>query len=313
MRVYITGIEGMLGSALAFLHKRKGDEVFGCDVWKTPSEYSRIDIRNYNALLADMAAFKPDRVYHCAAMLGVANTERYRNMCEQVNEYGTTNVLQAAHTAGALEFVFLSSSEVYGNSVDGAPLHENSPLLGDNVYATGKAKGEQATLSYADRMHVIIPRMFNCYGINQVKQFFIPKAIDRCIKDEKVHIYGSPDNMRSYLFGHDAAQHITNVADSAPNGQIVNIAHPEAFSLGTVFSKIVKAVGNGESVIDHGGLMGYEDRQIDRDVPNRLGSIDVLRRYSRHTPLTLDIGLLTMVAMFGTLRDDWDYDREEGQ
>lgn len=310
MRVYITGIEGMLGSSLAHLHLRNGDVVRGCDVWKTPSNYSRFDIRDFSLLSDDLNAFRPDRVYHCAAMLGVHNTEAYPRMCRVVNEGGTSLVLKASKSAGARDFVFLSSSEVYGNGYDFQPFSEESPLLGDNVYAISKKNSEIEVLQYSEDMRVIITRMFNCFGIGQVKQFFIPKAIDLCLKERMVPIYGSFENKRSYLFGHDAAQHIIDVANIAPNREIVNVAHPDTYTLGEVYEKIVAAIGRGAGMSLRTGE--YDDRPKARDIPNRIAVIDKLRTYSKHTPMTLDASLQFLSKFTHTLKEDWDYEREEG-
>lgn len=311
MRVYITGIYGMLGTALAHMHRKRGDEVFGCDVWKIlPPDYAHINVMDYDSLLEHMKAVKPDRVYHCAAVLGVYNTEKNPALTAQVNTTGTYNTVSSAYVSGASEFVFLSSSEVYGHGYDFKPFSEDSPLLGDNVYAISKKKAEDYVLHNPREMKVIVARMFNCYGFNQVKQFLIPKAVDYALRGQPMPLYGNPSNMRSYLFGHDAADHLLAVADNAPSGTIVNVAHPTAYKLSEVVEEIGRQLKREFSYVLR--RASYDDRTVSRDVPNRFAVTDVLRKYSDHKPMELSAGIYLVANAPQYLRDDWDYERNAG-
>jgi UDP-glucose 4-epimerase len=254
---------------------------------------------------------EPDILYHCAAMLGVQNTEEHPDVCRQINEFGTENVLKAAYAANVKTFVFLSSSEVYGNGFDFKPFSETSPLLGDNVYAHGKKLGEQMALAYADRMKVVVPRMFNCYGVGQVSQFFIPKVIVSCGIGRNVPIYGSLKNKRSYLFGHDAAKHLINIAVNAPNMEVVNVGHPTPATLEDVFFEIKRRMKSKSLAVVRASDRGvYDDRTVSRDVPNRLAVLGKLRLYSNHEPTDLYAAIGFAVRAAFTLRPDWTYRRE---
>lgn len=306
MRVYITGIQGMLGSAIAYIHHNTyRDTVAGCDISTADSLFSHIDITDKNELARDIERFRPDRIYHCAAMLGVQNTEEHPMQCTYFNEDGTRNVAEIARVIGA-ELVFLSSSEVYGNGVPGEAFHEGSPLLGDNVYAQSKLAGEMEVLRDGTPKSVVC-RMFNCYGPNQVKQFFIPKALHRALNDMPIPIYGDPKNVRSYLFSYDAAQFIIDVANNAETGTICNVASDEQHTLQSVADTILQITGS-QSVIDYQREV-YEDRQVSRDVPNRTADTGLLKQYSLHVPSPLNAGIRFVQGQFDTLKDDWNYTR----
>ena len=310
MRIYITGIDGMLGQAIAYLHRKQGDEVYGCDVWVRSLDDYRItalDIRDYASLSIDVLRVRPDRLYHCAAMLGVQNTENYPEVCRQINEQGTLNVFEAAQAANVAEFIFLSSSEVYGNPIEAGPLHEGSPLFGDNVYAIGKAISERKLLYSGSGIAVKICRMFNCYGMGQVRQFLIPKVVERMLSGMPVSLYGSPSNRRSYLLSHDAAKHIIDVADSAPKGCVVNIAHPDTYTLEEVFCTL-KALTKSKSTYSV-ATERYEDRAVRRDVPNRIADITLLKQYSDHIPADFDVAAAFFVQTFASTFPDWNYSR----
>lgn len=310
MRVYVTGIEGMLGSAIADLHRQAGDEVFGCDIEGLSGAYALCDIRDEAAFRREIKAARPDVIYHCAAMLGVQNTEQHPEVCRQINSLGTTIVAKVAAETGAA-VVFLSSSEVYGNQR--GPLSEGSALLGDNVYAISKVEGEATMHRLASRGNrVTICRMFNCFGPRQVRQFFIPKIIDRALNNQLINIFGNPQNMRSYLLSHDAARFIIDCGksdrDDTQGAQTFNVAHPNLVTLGYVVDRVLTLTKSKSNVRVQDGDV-YEDRVRARDVPFRVADTTRLQAISKHRPVATDDALSFAVRTHGTTRADWTYPR----
>lgn len=311
MRIYITGSKGVIGSALWDHHKHLGHTVSGCDISNAyrNEHHDHLDIRDFDKLRMAIEAFKPDRVYHCAAMLGVQNTEKHPAVCVDINERGTENVVDICAYLEVPHLVFLSSSEVYGNGYPGTPFTERSPLLGSNVYAVGKAASEFYVLSRSDKTKTTICRMFNCYGPHQVRQFFIPKVLELAKTHQDILLYGSADNKRSYLCSADAAIHICNVADSAPDGEIVNVGSAHTYTLGQVAGLAVsrtKSVSAIRTITE-----GYPDRSVSRDVPNRLADLTLLRQYSTSgaKDIGLRVGMMIMLSFWGSTKPDWDYER----
>lgn len=306
MRVFITGIDGMLGSAIAKLHLKRGDEVTGCDIWDFTTPERLCDIRNAARLEALIKHDQPHRIYHCAAMLGVQNTEEHPAMCKQVNEEGTAIVADLARQVKA-ELVFLSSSEVYGNQI--GRLSEKSPLLGNNVYALSKVVGEAHVKGVSGKVKTTVCRMFNCFGPLQVRQFFIPKVIDRALSGAKIPIYGDPSNMRSYLLSADAAKFIIDAADRPDDGHLtVNVAHPQLITLDFVVDRVMHLTGS-KSTIEYQRGEVYEDRARARDVPNRIADTTLLSSLTQHRPSIFVDALRFAVQTFSTTRPDWTYKR----
>lgn len=308
MRVYITGLSGMLGAAIGQLHKAHGDDVAGCDI-RPPGQSingaRHIDIRKLEDLSEHMREFKPDRVYHCAAMLGVRNTEEYPEVCNQINVHGTANVVYASAMADADQIVFLSSSEVYGG---GSDLHEESPLNGDNVYALGKAMGE-TLMRQIKSMDYRICRMFNCYGPRQARQFFISKSIERARTGQPIYLYGDAENaFRSYLYSNDAAALIKQVAsDKHSSRMTVNVAHPDRHSLMDVAQTIRSVLGSADiQVLEN----NYLDRSKGRDVPTRTADTGRLHSIAPYyKPRSLEQGIRQLNQYWGSTIPDWEYPR----
>lgn len=316
MRVFITGIGGMLGSAISSYHKSLGDEVRGCDIDPNPflkgtDRIDSIDVRDFPNMSYAICDQRPQRVYHCAAMLGVQNTEEHPGLCRDINEDGTIAAFHAARTAKVKEFVFLSSSEVYGDPKSVQRIREDDELRGNNVYADSKIFGERYILDHTqDTMDVYVARMFNCYGLFQTKQFVIPKWIDAACTGELLSVYGSVYNRRSYLYSEDAAKALKAFADRADNKTIVNVGSETAYRLGIVAAMALEASGAGSNERRIMRLAGaYPDREVERDIPNRLPDTARLAQYYSVPMTPLSEGIKIVTDNRHTLRADWSYPR----
>ena len=303
MRVFITGIAGCIGSALAAVHSRLGDQVYGCDVLANTLHH-RVDIRDIDAL-RKVLTNDFDIVYHAAAMLGVANTERYPLLCEEINISGTENVVRVCEEAGIPRIVFLSSSEIYGEGEPGVAFREDSEPKGTNVYALSKLAGESIVMRSRIPVRRIC-RMFNCYGPWQVAQFLVPKMIVRGYSGESMKIYANGETLRSFMFSNDAALYLRAVAlTDAPDCAVYNIGSSEILSLRDVVKtfKIVSGITIDCSFVEQ----DYEDREVSRDIRHRIGNFNRLREITDHVALPFQHGLLGTVRLRNTLRTSWDY------
>lgn len=313
MRIFITGASGMLGSALMRHHATIGDKVCGYDVFSEQPSVKVGDIRDGNSLSKIMLEFEPDRVYHCAAMLGVKNTEDNPKVCREINEFGTLATYCAAQLAGARDFIFTSSSEVYGDTGSDAPIEETQPLKGDNVYAMSKIISENYLLTKKDDMRIVIARMFNCYGLGQVKQFFIPKAIDTWGKGGTPTIFGDPENKRCYLFAQDAARYLVDIANLARTGDVINVSSNEIVTLRNALFQIADAFDFPvvpAYEVDYGRSGSYVDRKVSRDIPNRVADVSKLQSITRYQAQPFRRGIKKVVRYRDGLRDGWQYSME---
>lgn len=126
MRILITGMGGSIGSELARQlaphHKIFGIDINETAVYRIREElkadghwvHSRTgDIRN-KATLADVFEdFKPEVVYHCAALKNVTPSEEYPREAIDTNILGTDNVIAEAKRWECLKkFVFISTDKV---------------------------------------------------------------------------------------------------------------------------------------------------------------------------------------------------------
>ncbi len=142
MRVYLTGADGMLGTALAAA-LRESQETAGWPVLGV--SLADFEIGDAAAVRASITAFRPDAVVHMAANAIVDDCESHPKRALRVNVTGVRNVADACRLTGT-RLIYVSSDYVF----DGADTpaggyresHIPSPL---SVYGLTKLAGERIT------------------------------------------------------------------------------------------------------------------------------------------------------------------------
>ncbi len=124
MRVFITGMTGSLGTALALLHASRGDTVFGCArneqkcidwMWRYGRDQGTLyiaDAFGIESPMTSIGALLPtvDRVYHCAAMKHVDRCEAQPIEAVEQNVL-LTNVICSVCKLANVPLVFISSDK----------------------------------------------------------------------------------------------------------------------------------------------------------------------------------------------------------
>jgi dTDP-4-dehydrorhamnose reductase len=151
MRIYLTGADGMLGTALT--GAIAADPATADWVVHGVSK-DDFDIADRDAVLESVERFRPDAVVHAAAHAIVDDCEADPRLAMRVNVAGTHNVVEACRR-GAARLVYLSSDYVF----DGATPPEGgyretdtpSPL---SVYGLTKLAGERISQTVPDHLVV---------------------------------------------------------------------------------------------------------------------------------------------------------------
>ena len=144
MKVLVTGGAGFIGSHVAEALLARGDEVVCLDnfndyydpackrrnvapVLQNPAyTLYDADVRDTDAVERIFATEQPDKVIHLAAMAGVRYSIERAPLYVAVNVQGTVNLLEAARRHRVHNFVFASTSSVYGRSAR-VPFREDDP------------------------------------------------------------------------------------------------------------------------------------------------------------------------------------------
>lgn len=162
MRVYVTGADGMLGTALT---KAFRDDPTARDWPILGVSLSDFDIADAGAVRDSITGFAPDVVVHCAAHAIVDDCEADPRAALRVNVAGACNVAQACRLAGS-RLVYISSDYVFDGAdtpVDG--YRETDVPNPVSVYGLTKLAGERIAEVVAD--HLIVRTSWLFGGWNE--------------------------------------------------------------------------------------------------------------------------------------------------
>ncbi|XP_077153283.1 dTDP-D-glucose 4,6-dehydratase [Ranitomeya variabilis] len=181
-----------------------------------------------------------------------------------VNIIGTHILLNAAYEAGVEKFVYISTDEVYGGSLN-EEFDETSPKRPTNPYASSKAAAESIVLSFWERYKfpVIITRSSNVYGPHQYPEKVIPKFISLLQHNRKCCIHGSGRQTRSFLYATDAVDAILTILKLGKVGEVYNIGATFEISVTQLAKELIQMIQNTSSDTETELWMDYvNDRPV---------------------------------------------------
>ncbi|ELW51954.1 dTDP-D-glucose 4,6-dehydratase [Tupaia chinensis] len=151
-----------------------------------------------------------------------------------VNVYGTHVLVSAAHEARVEKFIYVSTDEVYGGSLD-KEFDESSPKQPTNPYASSKAAAECFVQSYWERYKVI------------------PKFISLLQHNRKCCIHGSGLQTRNFLYATDVVEAFLTVLRKGKPGEIYNIGTNFEMSVVQLAKELIQLIKetNSESEMEN--------------------------------------------------------------
>ena len=232
MRIYVAGINGMVGSAIALEAKAQGNEAIG----KTSKE---LDLTDRVAVFKEIQEVRPDHLIIAAAKVGGigANSSLPVDFLS-INLQIQTNLMDAAHAADIQRVLFLGSSCVYPKYAP-QPMSESALLTGElestnAPYAIAKIAGlkliEAYRVQYSHRWIAAMPT--NLYGprdnFDLETAHVLPALINRFHKakmnsSDYVEIWGDGTPLREFLHVNDLAKACLILLDEYENSVAINI------------------------------------------------------------------------------------------
>ncbi len=213
-------------------------------------EFVSGDIRNLEDCRKACAGI--DFVSHQAALGSVPRSIKEPWNTNDVNVGGFVNMLSAANESGVKNFVYASSSSVYG---DEASLPKVEARIGKQLspYAVSKYTNElyAGVFKSVYGMNVIGMRYFNIFGPKQdpngMYAAVIPLFVSKIMNREEVFIDGDGEQTRDFTFVENAVQ--ANVRamlcdNKEASGQVFNIAVGENFSVNRLYADIQQLLGS---------------------------------------------------------------------
>ena len=140
-----------------------------------------------------------DIILHLAAKVSAPDSDRDSHYYDQVNHWGTAILADAARKAEIKHFCYLSSSSVYGSTIDPVDeTHEPSP---NSFYGISKLRGEKQVKRLNGKMKTHIIRAGNVYGYNPAMRIdtVINKFMFEAHFKNQILINGDGNQVRSFI------------------------------------------------------------------------------------------------------------------
>jgi UDP-glucuronate 4-epimerase len=254
------------------------------------------DIRDSPSLrkLFDESDF--EYIVHLAARAGVRPSLSNPKLYAETNIAGTLNMLEMARDFDVKQFVFGSSSSVYGINAD-VPFSENDRIQQPiSPYAATKAAGELLchTYSHLFGIRTICLRFFTVYGARQRPDLAIHKFSRLITQGKPIQVFGDGKTRRDYTYIDDIIQGVRASIDyDASMHEIFNLGESETTELSRLIQLIEENLGI-EAVIDRQPMQPG-------DVPVTFADISKARELLNYNPTTkIEDGIPKFVEWFRT-------------
>jgi len=281
MRLYVAGINGMVGSAVNLEAKTQRHEVIG-------RSSNELDLTNRQAVFMELEKTQPDALIIAAAMVGgIGANARLPVDFLSINLQIQTNLLDAAHTSGVSRVLFLGSSCIYPK-LAAQPITESALLSGEleptnESYAIAKIAGLKLVEAYRRQFgHKWISAMpTNLYGprdnFNLDSAHVLPALIHRfhlahLAGKNKVEIWGDGTPLREFLHVQDLARACLVLLEKYDEPVAINVGSGQEITIGQLASLVAKVIGfRGEISFDTDRPNGTPRKLLDNSKISNLG------------------------------------------
>ena len=203
------------------------------------------DIRNREALSQVFSAANFDCIVHLAARAGVRPSLKEPRLYVETNINGTLNLLELSRAHGVKQFVFGSSSSVYGLNAK-VPFSEDDPIFNPiSPYAATKAAGELLCHSYAHLydMRIVCLRFFTVYGARQRPDLAIHKFAKLISAGQPIPVFGDGTTRRDYTYVDDIIAGVRAAMDyDQSKYEVINLGESRTVELRELISLLEKSL-----------------------------------------------------------------------
>lgn len=312
--VLVTGGAGFIGSHLCQRLLAEGHPVICLDNFDTfydpaikrknvetisasaPRDFFRLvegDIRDQDFLDDLFRGWDFDLIIHLAARAGVRPSIQDPVLYEEVNVRGTLNLLEVCRRFGVQDFIFGSSSSVYGKNPK-IPFSEDDVL--DSMvspYAVTKRAAEEFCAAYHQLygLNVFCLRFFTVYGPRQRPEMAIHKFARLIYQGEPIPVYGDGTSSRDYTYIDDIIDGVIGAVKKLRSFGIFNLGESRTIPLRELITFLEEALGK-KAVIE-------ELPEQPGDVPITYADITRARNLLGYNPqVSIEVGIERFVHWF---------------
>lgn len=261
--ILVTGAAGFIGFHLCKNLVEFGNKIIGIDsineYYDPELKKNRLKIlkqnSNFTFFKTDLCDYKNienifnnnsiEIICHLAAQAGVRYSLTNPFAYQKSNNEGFLNIIELAKKYNIKNFVFASSSSVYGNNKK-LPFSEEDPVDHPiSLYAATKRSNELIAYSYSHLFNLNCSglRFFTVYGPwgrPDMALFIFTKSI---IDNKKIKIFNNGDMKRNFTYIDDIIDGIKRVIDHPKKYEIYNIGNNRAENLIDFIENIERCLG----------------------------------------------------------------------
>jgi UDP-glucuronate 4-epimerase len=223
---------------------------------------------------------KVDVIIHLAAKAGVRPSINDPLAYQRTNILGTQLLLDFAKETGIKQFVFASSSSVYGVN-ENLPWKEDAQLQPISPYAMTKLAGEMAghVFSKLYGIRFIALRFFTVFGPSQRPDLAIHKFVKAILNDQAITMYGDGLTSRDYTYVDDIVKGVLSAINYDRSlFEIINLGNSYAVSLKELITNVEEVVGKTAMIFQQPEQAG--------DVPQTFADISKAKQLLNYQPTT---------------------------
>lgn len=237
MKILITGGAGYLGAALVHLLEAD-DEVEQIIIYDNMSRgnynlflHNRLKNKKVIFIQADILDSRQlhqslkniDVVYHLASKVSTPFANIDAHSYEQVNHWGTAELISAVEQSNVSQFIFLSSASVYGTSDE--MINEQTTPNPKSYYGISKLRAEDHVKRLFNKINTLIIRCSNVYGYSTALRF--DAVINKFMFDanffNRIFINGNGNQYRAFINIEYASETLKNLRHSKLSSGIYNL------------------------------------------------------------------------------------------
>ncbi|MBI5224915.1 GDP-mannose 4,6-dehydratase [Candidatus Micrarchaeota archaeon] len=294
MSILITGGAGFIGSHLTKALLDRGETIVSIDNFDPfyskqqklenlaqlkgkNFKFHEMDVRDIGMkkFLLDNSI---EKIVHLAARPGVRPSLPNAKLYEEINVAGTLNMLEASISANIKNFVFISSSSIYGNLAK-TPWKEEYDPQPNSPYAASKLAGEAYVKTYAELygLPTSALRYFSIYGIGQRPDLAIAKFSYAILAGKPIEMFGDGVAKRDYTYISDAVNGTISALDKKFKFEVFNIGNSSPIALHELISLLEKNLGKKAKINKLPIQKG--------DLPNTYADISKAKRMLNYSPI----------------------------
>lgn len=263
-KILVTGGAGFIGSHLIDRLVERGEDVTVIDNFdpfydpeikrqniaphkgKENFRFFEVDIRQLQTLKSMLKGQDFDVICHLAAKAGVRPSIQDPIAYQEVNVFGTQNLLEIAREKGVKQFVFASSSSVYGVNPNVPWREEDHVLMPISPYASTKVSGELLghVYSHLYGIRFLALRLFTVYGPRQRPDLAVHKFTRMILEGQPIPVFGDGSTRRDYTFVGDIVKGLLAAMDYTDTSfEVINVGNNRTVSLNEMIETIENVLG----------------------------------------------------------------------